>query len=213
MFLKSLNHPGPSLTTTWRWKPPIQLQSGPRNLDTLLHLHILSQHNDRSLHFGNENVARFPGVLIYDELELNSGAFPVKQNDNLMLAGFTSPIPHDRINIDTLANDLYNDPDFQLATAARNFKFVDLGDMYSSTVYTSFISGTGNHSSIIQNLDEVIECATKCLKCLNEGRSCEYDNVFDACSSCASTGELCQSLSILHVMSDKLASQVSLFLN
>ena len=50
---------------------------------------------EKCLYFGNKRANRFPGILIYDEEELNSGAFPVKPGGKLMFAGFNSPITHD----------------------------------------------------------------------------------------------------------------------
>ena len=86
-FVGSVNHAGPSLTTIDSWKPPLQLVSGPNHLTTLLHLKVLIKQQEKSPNISNEKVTRFPGVLCYDEQEINQGVFPVDVDGDLKLAG------------------------------------------------------------------------------------------------------------------------------
>ena len=86
-FVGSVNHAGPSLATIDSWKPPLQLVSGPNHLTTLLHFKFLIKQQEKSPNISNEKVTCFPGVLCYDEQEINQGVFPVDVDGDLKLAG------------------------------------------------------------------------------------------------------------------------------
>ena len=143
-FIDNINHAGPSVSTASRWKPALALESGPHVLDTILHLRMLIQNKDESVHISNEDVARFPVVLIYDEQAINQGLFPVKCGTNLMLGGFSRLIPLEEIDTNTLSHAILNDPSFSLVSAVREYRVVDLADLFCSNPYTTYVAGAAN---------------------------------------------------------------------
>ena len=168
-FVASVNHAGPSLSTVDSWKPPLQLVSGPNHLTTLLHLHILMKSKDSPC-ISNERVTRFPGVLVYDEQEINQGVFPVEIDGKINLVGFSKLISVDDIEPEKLSSQMRTDHSYKMISAARAFRFADFGDYFSSANYISYIAGAEKHPEIALNLEEAIKWITSCKNCLEKGK-------------------------------------------
>ena len=65
-FVASVNHCGPSLTTTLRWKPPLVLESSSNHLDIVLHTKTLLNNLESKVPFiRNEHVLRLVLYIIY----------------------------------------------------------------------------------------------------------------------------------------------------
>ncbi|KAL5255490.1 hypothetical protein ACHWQZ_G010909 [Mnemiopsis leidyi] len=212
-YADSVNHPGPAASTLDTWKPPLQLISGPNHLTTLLHLKIMIQQPGSVPHLRNEKVTRFPGVLCYDEQEINQGVFPVEVDGQLNLAGLAELIPVEEINTETLTVKLRSDPKYKLISAARAFRFADYGDFFSSPNYISYIAGAQKHEEITENLEDVVEWVTSCMNCMEKGKTCNYTNLLDPCSACSEEKQICYSFAVFQILSDKYSAQVSVSKN
>ena len=57
-----------------------------------------------------------------------------------MLAGLASLKTCKEINLDTLANQIIEDPEFNMITSVREFRVIDLGDKFCSNVKTTYLS-------------------------------------------------------------------------
>ena len=57
-----------------------------------------------------------------------------------MLAGLKSVKSSEEIDLSTFASQIIENPEFSLITSVREFRCIDLGDIFCSNVKTSFIS-------------------------------------------------------------------------
>ena len=87
------------------------------------------------------------------------------------------------------------------------------GNKCQMNVATFFCSRGENVNGLLDELLKVITDTTACLKCLKDGKACDFDDIRDGCSNCSASNEICTSLIAYNVTSDMNSTQVKLSLD
>ena len=66
-----------------------------------------------------------------------------------MLAGMAKLRGIEDINLETLPSQILHDPDYRLVKSVREYRVVDLADIFCSNVRTTYVSGKVSESESI----------------------------------------------------------------
>ena len=132
---------------------------------------------------------------MFDEQGLNQGCYPVKINGKSpMLAGFSKLIGVDDFELENLSQLITSDSRYQLVSAVKEYRCIDLGGVFCTNVHTTYEAGSVSAENILSDLDSVIHDMTSCLACVMEKIECVYENILERCQSCEESDKRCRSL-------------------
>ena len=199
LFTCSINHPGPSLSTLAHKFPLLNYSPQIYHREEhLFHIKIL-QKNSTSVKIVFPNVVRFLITVGADDQELNQGTFI--HNDKLY--GLKKPMSVaeiQSIGLQNLAKHISEQNGF--LTSVREFRGSDFGGLCCSNIYTSLEAGSVKTKACKDELMAVLKLLRKCQFCLENNKTCIYENLNEQCQPCRDSNVTCQSLSPFHVLWD-----------
>ena len=206
-FMKSVNHPSPSISTVQAWLPKVSFENEQYHESYLsLHQRLLQVHNDSSISLKFPNVIRYPVVLGIDEQETNQGTFV---NDNI-LHGLKEKFDASQLqSIGLRKLPEYIQKECPFVSSAREYRLTDLTSTYCSNVFTQFISGSFDTDDCKTSLDKVIKLSYACVSCLGQKLTCSLEKINQPCNNCSETEDTCISLLVIHVLWDMGSSHKS----
>ena len=117
-----------------------------------------------------------------------------ENGEDPMLAGFSNLIGANDFDLEYLPHLIETDPRFQLVSAVKEYRCVDLGGIFCTNVHTTYEAGTVSATRIIADLESVIHDMTSCLACIMAQIDCVYDDILQRCQSCEENVRQCVSM-------------------
>lgn len=138
--------------------------------------------------------------MIFDEQGLNQGCVPVQVNgEDPMLAGFSQLIGLDDFELENLPHLIETDSRFQLVSAVKEYRCVDIGGVFCTNVHTTYEAGSVTDVNIISDLESVIHDMTSCITCIMAHIDCVYENILQRCLNCEQNENHCISMVVFQV--------------